>query len=306
MSNNVITWAKNNPGKTVLGLGGLGVAIYLILNSGGGGQTVTYSNAGGGMSPAEMQMAMQGQQLNAQLSGAQIGANAQIALATINQQTQLAGADYTLKLAKEDNATNYAIAQLASAIQLQNITTGADVANKQTAAQLQLGIESQNTTRAAIESSYNQALATNKMMGEYFVGQQNIQIQGIMANRDIAIQQSKDSVSINKQNTKASMVDSITSPLGKLFCDVRIKTLRECISTEECAKAIDTIPLDKWVYIAGSVADDGAKTHVGTYAQDFYRALNAADAEMRTEIDNVDLMGAMLGAIKELRNVSGK
>ena len=314
MSNKVITWAKANPGKSVLILGGLGVAIWLVLNAGndGGGIDGGVVYAGGGMTAADYQLALQGQQINAQLSATQIGANTSVALATIDQQTQIGLAQKTIELASENNAASLALGQMTTALQLQNILSSADVANQQTQANLQLGMEAQQTTRSAIESSMQQAISTNQTYAQIMQGQADIQIQQVLANRDVQIKQSDNELAKvvntnnnatkqNRSNNKTSTALKVIGAAAAFFCDVRIKTLHECIPLGVCGNALDTIPLDRWVYIAGSVGDDGGKTHVGTYAQDFYRALGAPDAEERTEIDAVDLIGVMMGAIREGR-----
>lgn len=75
------------------------------------------------------------------------------------------------------------------------------------------------------------------------------------------------------------------------------KTRKRAIGKKSPRQMIERMRFEKWQYKASSPANDGGKTHVGTYAQDFKKQTGLGDGKT---ISVIDAVGVTMAAQKEL------
>lgn len=301
MKLNPVAYVKANPGKTILAvvIGGIVLIVLMRGSSGSSG-----SSSGGGYTTEMIAAAQQQAQLNAQASAQNAQIQGQIAGLTIQSNTTLQLAELERQARSEELGVGYLVAQLQSAENLQSMQMQSELARFQMTAQNE-SIEMQLANQLA-----NQSLFVNGQiqLAEISAGvstyalQSQVDIAGIQANRDIQLgsQQARSS----RSSSRNSLIGSIAGGIIGLFCDIKIKDTECCVSTSDCLKAIKAIPLDRWGYKEESEPHKAGDTrqHVGTYAQHFYAALKMPDAESRTRIEVVDIIGVLIGAVKELES----
>lgn len=300
-----VTFFKRHPyvtGATVI----LSGVIFYKIYTGGSSSSSTTMVASSGVDPltaqTNSQLALQGQQISGQLQAMGIQAGTQVQLATLQQQSDAMQA-----------ALQYQIANLQAGVQTQHDQLSAAVDTAQIQAQLQMQ-QSTNATlvNQAQISAQAQIAAINAGIQQAAINaQQQIQTTNATTQASIANAQiqanaymygSAQQASAAKAASTNSMITTLGIGLLSFFCDVNIKAKIDCVSTSECLDAVRMIPLDKFQYVIGSEPRDNGDSviHINTYAQSFYNALAVPDWRSRKQIDLVDMMGVILGAIKEL------
>lgn len=76
-----------------------------------------------------------------------------------------------------------------------------------------------------------------------------------------------------------------------MMCSRAVKTIEGPLEPVKAMDAIRSLPVDRWSYHGENVV------HIGTYAEDFNKAL---DLPPKPVIDPIDMLGAILAAVKEL------
>lgn len=76
---------------------------------------------------------------------------------------------------------------------------------------------------------------------------------------------------------------------GFLMCDRNAKVTIDQVEPSDALRAVDSLPVDRWVYKGGD------RVHVGTYADEFHEALGLPH---EPHISVIDLMGALIGAVQ--------
>lgn len=279
------------------------------------------------MAEYQQQAALQGQQIQGQIALAQINAQGELAIANANVNLQremgalsleaqrmsfardIENIQSTERLGMMGMQTSAHIQELTLQTQLQGLQAQMqrDVAMNQmlTDAQINMsamqaqvsmaGISAQeNISRHALDATTAQIKAANEL--QLGLGAQNVQIKQIEAST--AQYTAKQQGSASKSSSKWGAIGSIAGAAIMAFSDINIKSIRGCVSVERCLTAIESMPIDYWVYLDGEKFGEGM--HVGTYAQDFYRELGCPDWSERKVINHVDMFGALGGAIKAL------
>jgi hypothetical protein len=291
-----VGYVKSNPGKTILAVA-IGAVVLIVMmrggSSSGGGST------SGGYSADQVAAAQNMAQINAAQSSQAAQIQGQLAALTIQSNTALQLADIERDARSEELSITYQIAQLQSAENIQTMHFQSELAQAQMSSQLE-ALNAQLANQLA-----NQALFVE---GQVDLAQiaASVSIAALDAQTDIAqIYANRDIATSNNQRrqNRDGVLGGLLGGIIGLFCDIRIKDVHGCVSTAACLAAVDSMPLDRWSYTAGSVPAElgDRRQHVGTYAQDFYRSLGVTDADSRTQIDALDLFGVLIGAIKELK-----
>lgn len=323
--------------KHPVGVGGAvlvgGLVLYMLLHhSVAAASTVSAS----GTTPAQDQQALIVQQANAALAIQQQAHQAQFAdlnLQATTQQNLATLAAYqnitlgtqannvqSLQITKQSDVQSQAIsAQLAQAsLQSDNALTAATTtSNNQTQVQL-AGIGAgaqmqQNQLQAAVDQTKTLASLqghitdTNAAM-EQNITQLNTQAQvaitQINANTQQGIANTSAGVQKNSSNNSSwvQTAGTIATVAAMFMCDINLKGKKGCVSIAGCLDAVKTIPLDKFVYLFNTAPYNSGDTHehVNTYSQDFYKAIGVSDYAERKQIDPIDMMGVLCGAIRAL------
>ena len=101
----------------------------------------------------------------------------------------------------------------------------------------------------------------------------------------------------NYQNQQANSdnqmwANLISSGVGMyMMCSREFKTVEGPLESVRALDAIRTLPIDRWTYKHNN------EVHIGTYAEDFHKALGLPPEKV---ISTVDMLGALLGAVKAL------
>lgn len=296
---------KDHPVAATVTILFAGFVAYKILGGGSGssgGMVVSSTGVDPQQAALQGQLALQGQQMSGQLQALGIQASTQVQLKQMDLQNAAMTAAY-----------QYQIAQLQAGYEAQHDQLQAAVSTAQINAQLQ-AIQSQNDTLinqskisaqsqiAAIQSAVQQTAIMSAQQIATQRAQSDAQVQIAQAQAQASMYGARQAAGVAKQGQTMSTIGMLGMMAMAFFCDVQIKTKLGCVNTADCLNAVKRLPLDKFVYIVDSapsiLGDD--RIHVQTYAQDFYREIGAADFATRKRIDVVDMMGVMLGAIKEL------
>ena len=95
---------------------------------------------------------------------------------------------------------------------------------------------------------------------------------------------------INQQQQNANN-QMYAQMFNSLWCDRNVKDTGAALDVDAALAAVQSLPLDHWSY-----KHDGVP-HIGTYAQEFNRAIGVPDAPV---ISVIDMFGAILGSIQAL------
>lgn len=331
MANKVIEYAKRNPGKTTLAVG-VGVVLMVMVIGGRKNPDTEAATGGypvygtGAYTEGMMQYGVQMAQIQAQQTGANNQLTAQLEALNVQSKTQL----QSIAL---QNEGQIALANIAKAAALDQIGASVQVNKDTLAAQYQIAsmqslenmhaMDTNKQITAMQLSSQVEALQIQSQrdlgMQQMFIGGQ-VQLAGISAdvtkysllqnteqakiNADMTKYIAGKQASASKSSSKWGAIAGVASAAIMAFCDVNIKEIDGCVSTGVCLDVVRSLPLDQWQYredsLPGKIGDN--YKHVGTYAQDFYKALGVEDWRSRTRIDHVDMFGVLIGAIKELDN----
>lgn len=300
---------KKNPGKTALAVG-VGVVLLIMLRSTSGDDDSGSTVATMGYSESQVAYASQMAQLQAQQTGQNNQLAAQIQGLNIQSQTAIELAQIDKDVRSEELGTQYQIAQMQSFENIRAMETSEEITKYQLSSQLE-GLQATLANQLANQSLFVQGqVKLSEISADVSKTSilQGTELARINANENIEmahINANMQNYAAKKANSssKASSWAGVAIGLISLFCDVKIKNQIKCVSTADCARAIDLVPLDIWTYIDGSVPASNGDTaeHVGTYAQDFYKALGVSDWDKREKIEVVDMLGVMMGALKETR-----
>jgi hypothetical protein len=294
-----VEFVKKNPGKTVLAVA-IGAVVLVMMMRGSspassaassGGYSAEQIAAGTAMAQMNAAQASQNSQIQGQLAALQIQSNTALQLADIERDAR-----------SEEMAVTYQLAQLQSAENMFAIEAQTELAQVQMSTQLE-ALNAQLNNQLANQSLFVQgqvdlAQISADVMNTSTLAQ--VDMAQIYANRDVQMAQIQSRT--QRSSSRNSMWGAIAGAAIMMFCDVRIKNVAGCVDSEKCLDAIRKLPLDHWRYIPGTEPAERGDTrdHVGTYAQNFYKELGVKDYAARTVIDPVDIIGVMMGAIKEL------
>lgn len=219
--------------------------------------------------------------------------------AQLQESTQQVAAALQASTIASNNQTQVQMAGIAATRQMQEDQLQASVDNTNTLANLQLNL---SATNAALQ----QNLVNINAQATVAQAQINSDTQLGMAkiNADVSMHNSNNQ---KHSSDTSSWLGAAVGIASMFFCDVNLKCNITCVSTASCLAAIRAVPLVKFQYIAGTEPYNAGDvdTHVNTLSQDFYKALGVAEYNDRKHIDLIDMMGAMLGAIKELDKNNG-
>jgi multidrug efflux pump subunit AcrA (membrane-fusion protein) len=296
-----VAFVKENPGKTILAVA-IGAAVLVLMMRGGASDGGTSSS--GGYSANQLAAAQQMAQINAAQASQNSQMQGQLAALQIQSATALQLAEIERDARNDELAVMYQTAQLQSAENLQTMHYQSELAQAQMSTQLealnaQLANQLANQT-LFVEGQVDLAQIAANVSIEAL--QSQVDIAQIHANRDVSMANN------TRRGNNASLFAGVIGGIIGLFCDVRIKDVHGCVSTRDCLDAIEKLPLDRWSYRAGSVpAEMGDRNqHIGTYAQSFYEVLGVPDFATREKIEAIDVIGVLIGAVKELKKERDK
>lgn len=295
---------KEHPYATAITVILGGVVFFKIYTAGSDSTQIVSGGQDASTIATQNQMALQGQQISGQLQALGIQAGTQVQLATLDAQTKAMTAAY-----------QYQVAQLQAGYESQHDQISAAVQTAQINAQL-AAIQSQQATlinQSQISAQAQIAAINSSVRQSAIQAQQQIATQRAQSDAQVAIAQqqaqaamygAKVNASVAKSGQTMSLIGTLGMAAAMFFCDVQIKTSLGCVSTGACLAAVRNIPLDRFVYLmdsAPSVLGDN-REHLQTYSQAFYKELGITDWYNRNRIDVMDMMGAILGSIKELES----
>lgn len=318
---------------------GGGLLFYFLFMRGGEQETQTSATMGytdtqvaaaSQLATYQQQAYLQGQEIQGQLALANISAGNALAVAQTDADVQKTLGAFALENSRLALARDIEGIRSAERVQTYGMDTSAQIAAMQYQTQL-AGLQSNNETQVALQQLATQGqvaiagMASQVSMAgiqaqadisaqtiqattqqikyqnelQLGLGAQNVQIKQIEA--DAAKYASGKQASAQKSGSKWGAIASVAGAAILAFSDIEIKTIHGCVKTSDCLAAIESMPIDFWKYLES--AQLGPEEHVGTYAQEFYRALGCGDWSNRRMIHHVDMFGALSGAIKEIAKV---
>lgn len=242
--------------------------------------------------------------LSNQLAQALIGANTSIANqqlggnASIMQQL-LGGNQGIAQSLIGGNATRDAARSSASA-SMRNAGLNYQLGQDQLAAQIgqqDFGNLMQLLNMGQGVNSYNNGLLTqDQQRNQSFFGNMPNQQYGNVNVMDPYSQQyggqmNQWQAGQNQQNAQNQQYAQYAALLASMYCSRDFKDIEGAQDTALTLHAICSLPVDRWQYKGDGVP------HIGTYAEDFNKALGLPESKV---ISIIDMLGATLGAVQEL------
>jgi hypothetical protein len=95
----------------------------------------------------------------------------------------------------------------------------------------------------------------------------------------------------NQQNAQNQQYAQYAALIASMYCSHEFKDTEGPQDTALTLEAVRSLPVDRWQYKGEGVP------HIGTYAEDFNKALGLPESKV---ISIIDMLGATLGAVQEL------
>ena len=225
-----------------------------------------------------------GQQLggNASLMQALLGGNSQIAQQLIGADASRANASASAGAARYGADRSYQLGQN----QLDAQINQQDFGNLMQLLNMGQGVGNYNNDLLDRDQGRNQSFFGNIPNSQYG----NIDVQNPY-NQQYQGQQNQWQYGQNQADSQNAQYAQYASMLASMYCSHEFKDTDGPQDTALTLEAVRSLPVDRWQY-----KGEGTP-HIGTYAEDFNKALGLPESKV---INIIDMLGATLGAVQEL------